>query len=166
MQDDFGDPGTLEVIGAALEATAAIAVTSPLGEASPSSILKIVGQVLPLVISFWTNVFLAEILEERTGFEIFCVLFILLFLWILIADAVRGLWASVDEGRAGWGATWVMLVDFISLILVLMTFQYGPTLVREEWALVGISTGELIAFAILFVLFFLPSYLYFLRICS
>ena len=67
MQDDFGDPGTLEVIGAALEATAAIAVTSPLGEASPSSILKIVGQVLPLVISFWTNVFLAEILEERTG---------------------------------------------------------------------------------------------------
>ena len=169
--------GTLEAIGAAIEDSVpfgggggggdqkhAVIVSSPLGDTSPSSIIKIIGQVLPIVISFFTNSFLEEILEDRTGFEILSIIFLSLFLWVLVADAIRSLWSSVDEGRAGWSATWVMLVDFISLILVLMTAQYGSTLLREDWALVGISSAELVAFGIFFALLFLPSYLFLLKV--
>lgn len=139
-------------------------VTSPLGAVSPSSLIKILGQVFSLVVSIITRAFLTVLLLERSGFEILCVMFTMLLIWALIADTTRGLWATVDEARAGWSAFWVMIVDFISLVLVLMTFQYGSELAVEEWTLEGVSIGETIAMGFVFAIWFFPAYLYFLRV--
>lgn len=144
----------------------AVPVTSPLGEVSPSSAIKILGQVLSLIISFITRAFLTIILLEREGFEILCVMFTMLLIWSLIADTTRGLWVTVDEAKAGWSAAWVMLVDFISLALVLLAFQYGSELMVEEWTLMGVSVGETIAQGFLFAIWFFPAYLYFLRVLA
>ncbi len=160
---DLATEESLEFIGATMAPHGAVTPTSPLGNVSPSSTIKILGQVLSLLISFLTRAVLVVILLEHAGFEILCIMFTLLLIWSLFADATRSLWITVEEARAGWSAYWVMLVDFISLGLVLMAFQYGSELLIEEWTLVGISALETIAEALLFVIWFSPAYLYLLR---
>jgi len=71
--------------------------------------------------------------------------------------------AGEDEG---WADAWSTGMDFISRILVLLTFQVAGDLVLQEWQTAGVTTQEALVLLFLIAIIFFPIFLWIHRTWS
>lgn len=147
-------------------------------------------QIISLLIFIFTRVAANVLTMSGSQVDTFLILLLILFLWIVIrnamesvADAMRisriylhhahvgGRGPLVDShGFAftgedeGWTDVWSTGADFISQILVLLTFQVAGNLLLLEWTTAGVTTQEALILLVLIAIIFFPIFLWIHRI--
>ncbi len=65
---------------------------------------------------------------------------------------------AAEEANLGWKSGWTSIVEFVTKILVILTFQYAAKLLRAEWIIIGVTLTESIVLMIILAILFFHIY--------
>lgn len=146
---------------------------SLMGSESSLSLHGAESHIISLVIFIFTGVAANVLVLSGSEVDTFLILLLVLFLWIIIrnamlsvADATRlstahrssTIYSSTED--EGWLQAWETAMDFVSRILVLLTFQVAGNLILQEWLLAGVTTQETLVLLFLIAIIFFPVFLW------
>jgi len=127
-------------------------IVTPLGSQSPSSIGNQTLQLLNLIISFFTSVYVTLMLQQYQGFEILLLMFLVMYIWNEISVPTRKWLGTFDDGGFGWAKSLAFVLDVFSKVIILIVFEYASALIFILWRRAGLKESEKIAFGITIVL--------------
>lgn len=130
-------------------------------------------QLMSLLIFIFTGVAAQVLVLSGSQVDTFLILLIALVIWIMIrnalealADATQVYHKGIESGLLvvsedeGWSESWSTGMDFVSRILILLTFQVAGALVLREWTIVGVTTQETLVLLFLVAVVFFPVFLW------
>lgn len=135
-------------------------LTTPLGSSSPSSVENQISELISLIISFSTSVYVTLMLEEYRGFEVLLLMFVVMFIWNELNTPLRDWLANFNDGYAKntntphfrWAVASGLVLDIVSKVIILIVFEYASLLQLNLWKRAGLREREKIAFGITIVL--------------
>ena len=65
---------------------------------------------------------------------------------------------QLRQEHAGWRNSWTSIIEFVTKILVILTFQYAAKLLRAEWVIIGVTLTESIVLMIILAILFFHIY--------
>ena len=117
---------------------------SPFSSGDVLTVGAMIAQMWLLGTSFFTDSINAAILEEYSGEEVLGIMFLSVFLWFSVAPVLRRIAVSVPAEGIGWKEMWVMAVDFMSRIILLLTFGYAAIFLKTMWFRSGLILVEIL----------------------
>lgn len=160
-------------------------MASIFGESS-TSFHGVESHTASLLIFIFTGVTARVLVLSGSEVDTFLILLLVLFLWIVIRNAMQSVsdatritalsgrphnWmppgsvghhstvGGSSEGE-GWAENWAVWMDFVSRVLVLLTFQVAGQLILQEWILAGVTTQETLVLLFLIAIIFFPIFLW------
>jgi len=145
-----------------------------LGE-SPLSFHGAESQMVSILIFIFTGVAANVLVLSGSQVDTFLILLIALVIWIMIRNAMQAIsdatrvyqrdsqsnaYVLAGSEDQGWNETWSTGMDFVSRILLLLTFQVAGALILREWTTVGVTTQETLVLLFLIAVIFFPVFVW------
>lgn len=109
---------------------------------APSSVGDLLSRVFSLVTSFFTSNYISYFMNDDPDITIFFIFFGLMVIVFMWYDTVKTIIKYIGENDDRWNGTITSLIDFITMTLILIVFQYAPKIVFQYLAMIGLSFAE------------------------
>lgn len=152
-------------------------------------------QLVTLLIFIFTRVAANVLVFSGSQVDTLLILLLVLFVWIILRNAMQAVSDAARVSRIlttnpahyttntmlghgyqspllgggedqGWADSWSTGMDFISRILVLLTFQVAGDLILQEWQTAGVTTQEALVLLILIAILVFPTFVWIHRTWS